>query len=502
MMMMVRLSLPLITATAFNLPPQRQSFFRIRSSTRCVSQFSLNNNNPKESDINNIASVKINNNLSNDAITELLTQLYTYQKPRQKRTPQTTLTRPRKPRFYWHDEENIQNELQSFWDELHVPINEFYPDNPSPPIPSEFLLNHFKRNDLRWGIAQFGGRDSLSHALNGAVIIPGKWKEAKELEIIQSLLHLIDSDGGDSECSTRRNSETRRNNAINANNPKQPLVAMVVSSSTNTTTTTTTAASKKPSKEFWSKEKAIRNLYSYLDNYKKYKSRPSVWMPQLSELNYEGYSRLFNACSRFKKLPHGAVFATMHSQQLLEGNASIDCMAGLVPFKEWRFFESQLQLFVELRHYLNLHHNGSQDIFPDPKDVKLNGHEELSILIRSHGGKQLLAQKLDMELISTISIQSWGPFSLDFAIELLQFIRERYVDMSPPLPYPVISMPSERDLKRNGCEELCHKVDTFGGYENVARRLGLSFFDVCKQQQLDEQMIRGAKKLWKKRNED
>ena len=125
MMMMVRLSLPLITATAFNLPPQRQSFFRIRSSTRCVSQFSLNNKNSKESDINNIASVKINNNLSNDAITELLTQLYTYQKPRQKRTPQTTLTRPRKPRFYWHDEENIQNELQSFWDELHVTINEF-----------------------------------------------------------------------------------------------------------------------------------------------------------------------------------------------------------------------------------------------------------------------------------------------------------------------------------------------------------------------------------------
>jgi hypothetical protein len=364
------------------------------------------------------------------------------------------------------------------------------------------LLNHFKRNDLRWGIAQFGGRDSLSHALNGAVIIPGKWKEAKELEIIQSLLHLIDSDGGgDSRCSTRRNSETRRNTAINANNPKQPLVAMVVSSSTNTTTTTT-AAPKKPRKEFWSKEKAIRNLYSYLDSYKKYKSRPSVWMPQLSELNYEGYARLFNACSRFKKLPHGAVFATMHSQQLLEGNASVDCMAGLVPFKEWRFFESQLQLFVELRHYLNLHHNGSQDIFPDPKDVKLNGHEELSILIRSHGGKQLLAQKLDMELISTSSIQSWGPFSLDFAIELLQFIRERYVAMSPPLPYPVISMPSERDLKRYGCEELCHKVDTFGGYENVARRLGLSFFDVCKQQQLDEQMIRGAKKLWKTRNED
>jgi hypothetical protein len=106
-----------------------------------------------------------------------------------------------------------------------------------------------------------------------------------------------------------------------------------------------------------------------------------------------------------------------------------------------------------------------------------------------------------MELTSIISIQSWGPFSLDFAIELLQFIRERYVTMSPPLSYPVLSMPSERDLKRFGREDLCLKVEAFGGFENVARRLGLSFFDACKQQELDEQMIRRAKKLWKKRNE-
>ena len=106
-----------------------------------------------------------------------------------------------------------------------------------------------------------------------------------------------------------------------------------------------------------------------------------------------------------------------------------------------------------------------------------------------------------MELVSTISIQSWGTFSLDFAIELLQFIRERYAAMTPPLAYPVISMPTERDLKRHDYEDLCHKVESFGGYENVARRLGLSFFDMSTQEQLDEQMIRVAQKLWVKRNE-
>eukprot|EP00986_Skeletonema_menzelii_P011946 scaffold6334_cov139-Skeletonema_menzelii.AAC.6 len=458
------------------------------SSSRDIFLFS--SNDPKESDV--IASVNTNNVSTNDPITDILPKLYTYQKPRQKRTPQTTLTRPRKPRFFWHDEQNIKEELLSFWDELNVPI---HPDQP-PPIPSEFLLNHFNRNDLRWGIAQFGGRENLSHALNGALIIPGKWKEAKELVMMQPLLHLIDNDRGDSKRSTRRNSETRAN-SINSNNHTQPLVAMVVESSMSNNT----ALQQPRKKECWSKEKAIRDLYGYLDNYKNYKSRPSVWMPQLSELKHEGYSKLFNACSRFKKLPHGAMFEDLHSQRSLDGNGSIEHMAGLVPYKEWRFFESQLHLFVELRHYLNLHYNGSQDTFPHPVDVELNGHEELAALIRSHGGKQLLAQKLDMDLVSTISIQSWGAFSLDFSIDLLQFIRERYVTMAPPLVYPVISMPSERDLKRHGREDLCNKVESFGGYENVARRLGLQFFDVSKQEQLDEQMIRVAKKLWIKRNE-
>lgn len=485
------LFLPLIAVVAVMLTASVCTAFKcslsLSSSTRHIIVLS-SSSKPKEKE-NDVIPISVKTNCdNNDPITNILPQLYTYQKPRQKRRPQTTLTRPRKPRFFWHDEDNIRKELLSFWDELNVPIHEFYPDQP-PPIPSEFLLNYFNRNDLRWGIAQFGGRENLSYALNGALIIPGKWKEAKELDMMQSLLHVIGKDTGGSKLRANRNSETQTK-SIDANNYTQ-LVAMV-----------NNTASKKPRKEFWSKEKAIRDLYSYLDNYKTYKSRPSVWMPQLSELKYEGYSRLFNACSRFKKLPHGVVFEHLHSQRLIDEDVSIEYMSGLIPFKEWRFFESQLHLFVELRHYLNLHHNGSQDIFPHPEDVKLNGHEELAVLIRSHGGKQLLAQKLDMELVSTVSIQSWGAFSLDFAIELLQFIRERYVTMSPPLAYPVISMPSERDLRRYDREDLCHVMESFGGYENVARRLGLSFFDAHKQQQQDEQMLRGAKKLWRDRNTD
>ena len=467
------ISLPLITFAvahpAFCIAFKSQPTLPLRRSSRV--QFSSTN----KSDQGNVVISKT----PSDPVVELLPQLYTYQKPRQIR--QATLTR--KPRFYWHDVDNIKIELESFWNELNVSINEFYPAQ-SPPIPSEFLLNKFSRNDLRWGIAQYGGRDNLSHALGGAVIIPGKWKEAKDLDIMKSILHLLHND---EDNATQRSKRSKKETLRNANKSRESLADIV--------TAKTKGVQKQP-KEFWTKEKAIFDLYCYLDNYKKYKSRPSVFMPQLVELKHEGYSRLFNSCSRFKKLPHGVVLSQLFS----DGDVSIEYMAGLVPYKEWRFFESQLQLLLELRHYLNVHHNGSDEIFPDPMEVKTNGHENLSVLIRSHGGKQLLAQKLDMELVSTRSIQSWGPFSLDFAIELLQFIRERYMEMSPPMPYPVLSMPSERDLKMFGRDDLCSKVESFGGFENVARRLGLSFFDACKQHQLDEQMIRGAKKLWKKRS--
>lgn len=86
----------------------------------------------------------------------------------------------------------------------------------------------------------------------------------------------------------------------------------------------------------------LERRYLYLESYKKFKHRPSVWMPQLAELSHEGYSKLFNACSRFKKLPSVSVFSDSPTSS--ENEMTIDCAAGLVPFKEWRFFESQLQV--------------------------------------------------------------------------------------------------------------------------------------------------------------
>lgn len=93
----------------------------------------------------------------------------------------------------------------------------------------------------------------------------------------------------------------------------------------------------------------------------------------------------------------------------------------------------------------------------------------------------------------------WGPITLDFAIRLLHFIRSEFLTMSPPLNYPTISMPLEKDLIRRGQHDLAAMVIKFGGYENIARRLGLAYFDLM-YDQMNDVAFRGARYLWKQRN--
>lgn len=162
-----------------------------------------------------------------------------------------------------------------------------------------------------------------------------------------------------------------------------------------------------------------------------------------------------------------------------------------------------MTLFVELKKYLDLYHNGSEEVFPDTSDVKKNGHHNLHALIRIHGGKVLIARKLSMKLYrgetdKEIDIH-FGPITLNFAIRLLHFIRHEFMAMSPPLAYPMISMPLEQDLLRRGQDELASLVTEFGGYENIARRLGLAYFD-GDNRRMNDVTFKGAKYLWKRRN--
>jgi hypothetical protein len=134
-----------------------------------------------------------------------------------------------------------------FWKELNVKIN---PDLP-PPIPSEYLLNHFDRNDLRWGISQMGGRDNVSHMLGGAKIIPGKWREAIELDEVRKILPQIMQQGFKNSAIADLQHIGQNSTDIVAS---MPLVTPALENNKHNNFT------RIPRKEFWSKDKAIKEL--------------------------------------------------------------------------------------------------------------------------------------------------------------------------------------------------------------------------------------------------
>lgn len=80
--------------------------------------------------------------------------------------------------------------------------------------------------------------------------------------------------------------------------------------------------------------------------------------------------------------------------------------------------------------------------------------------------------------VDYLEILTFGPFDLQFAAQLLSFIRDDQMKKQPPLQNNVIGMPSQSKLLAatsvNGTW-LHEKICEFGGYENVARRLGLAF---------------------------
>jgi hypothetical protein len=196
-------------------------------------------------------------------------------------------------------------------------------------------------------------------------------------------------------------------------------------------------------------------------------------MPRLSELTRDGRDDLRNSIRRF-------------------GGSKLVCRkAGLVTFREWNYIEGMYDLLLELKAYLEEYCGGDYDgIFPTVFKMKERGYERLHMLIQYYGGRKFLASRLGMEHSTTekrrlsknqdvvAADMNWGPFDLQFGIDLLEFVRNEQLKRRPPLRYPVIDMPSPTKLLASGekGEDLDQKIQEYGGYENVARRLGLAYF--------------------------
>ena len=232
-------------------------------------------------------------------------------------------------------------------------------------------------------------------------------------------------------------------------------------------------------------------------------------MPRLSELTYNNRHDIRCAINRFY------------------GNVNNLCLETktLIPFNEWNYFENQLLLFHSLKEYMQ-QNKLDHKYFPLLTNIRKT-NPILFKHVQQYGGKKLLARRLDMCLakkssttkintsttkkddnnylyntstsIVTTKLQyeelNYGKFSLDFGIEIMEYIRNDLLQYDPPITYKevslnkkrnnnlmmpsssilMIAMPSKESLLLDDREDLIDKIMLFGGFECVARRLGLYF---------------------------
>lgn len=211
--------------------------------------------------------------------------------------------------------------------------------------------------------------------------------------------------------------------------------------------------------------------YRFLEDRRRAENIPESWMPRLSELEQAGRMDLATAIQRF-------------------GGTQVLCTkAGLIPFREWNYVEGMYELLLKMKEYLDEYHDGDYRTFPIASHLKERGKERLYFLIQYYGGVKFLAARLDMECRGTKNMRqrntsqllsadmNWGPFGLEFGIELYSICREQQLRKKPPLLVPEIRIPTRRELSVYGerGERVTTKILEYGGYENVARRLGLGF---------------------------
>jgi hypothetical protein len=370
----------------------------------------------------------------------------------------------RRPNNYWKLKKNLKFELRQLWESVNVSI----PQDQPPPIPNEALLNYWERHDIRAAIVTNGGRQELAERLGGAEIIPGKWVNATQTSFVQALvasdhkLHKYAPPVSPQQIKQILTTTANNDTAINIKlerdvlqNPQRQRWAY--------------QDGRNP-KGYWDQQMVIQELYLYLEQRRATKNIPIVWMPQLSELLLDERDDLRQAIRR------------------LVGSKTVASISGLVPYREWKYFEGMYDLMRELKRYLDEHYKGDYTVFPTVSHLKERGYEELWTLIQYYGGRKFVGARLGMvylsqkkqtktyrELVS--ADMNWGPFDLEFGIDLLTFIRQAHLKKYPPMRNPEIELPPKAKLQASGERgiRLHEQIELYGGYENIARRLGLAY---------------------------
>lgn len=221
--------------------------------------------------------------------------------------------------------------------------------------------------------------------------------------------------------------------------------------------------------------------FEYLDQRQTQHMIPAVWMPRLADISNDGREDLALAIRRFG------------------GAKKMRKKAGLVSYSEWKYMDGMYELLVLLKEYIEKEETCTvtskykYKTFPVVSKLSQRGYSRLYHLIQYYGGRKFLAARLDMngqrrrDSNGVADDSSWGPFDLEFGIEIYSLIRFLELRKQPPLQRPELFIPSQHTLlvrldewkdpywtKEKGLS-LDKKIHEYGGYENVARRLGLAY---------------------------
>ena len=158
----------------------------------------------------------------------------------------------------------------------------------------------------------------------------------------------------------------------------------------------------------------------------------------------------------------------------------------MVPYRDWAYFEGFRELLIELRCYMEEQHGenyAEQTHFPQLKEIK-KYNPRLHALTLYYGGRKFVAIRVGLKHSTrkpsgedVWKSIDWGPLDLDFAIELMNYIRDDHMKRDPPLPAgkAEMCMPTPEQLRNDSMSHLDSKICKYGGYENIARRLQLSY---------------------------
>jgi len=360
----------------------------------------------------------------------------------------------RKPRGYW-TVENLEKEIQLFWEGFNITSNM---------VPNEGLLSFFQRHDLRYAIGRYGGQRSVGTFLNTSYM-PGAWRAAIKT---QELQHLVDNGyiqtgdavgprGGATPMikKAQKARKAREREDILANTESlQPLVSF--------------GKDRKKKSLYWTSARSFRDeLYAFTKSYMQQTGQPPTWMPRLVHFRIHGREDLVGAISRYG------------------GYEAVADRYGLVPYKEWIHFEKTYTIVRDLLDYLQHYHN-TTEYLPTQKVMKENGAEDLNYRLMVYGGRKVTARRFGLKLTgksaSYNDFVNFGNFSIEFALELLEHIKSVYYKtpigslyMDILGEYSLIKIPSAEELQEAGREDLIEKIEEYGGFENVARRLRLHY---------------------------